>query len=66
MDQFDKKAKCFRLKIDNSLNTCKDIKISGFLFISLDQCRQRIKNVCTTYEDKYYECLGVDKYENIR
>ena len=39
MDKFYKKAKCFRLKIDDSLNT---------------------------YKDKYYECLGVDKYENIR
>ena len=66
MDQFGKKAKCFRLKIDDSLNTCKGVKISGFLFISLDQHKQRIKNVCTTYIDKYYKCLGVDKYENIR
>ena len=66
MDQFGKKAKCFRLKIDDSLNTCEDIKISGFLFISLDQHKQRMKNICITYENKYYECLGVDKYENIR
>ena len=66
MDQFGKKAKCFRLKIDDSLNTCEDIKISGFLFISLDQHEQRMKNIYVTYEDKYCECLGVDKYENIR
>ena len=66
MDQFGKKAKCFRFKIDNSLNVCEDIKISGFLFVSLDQCRQRMKNIYITYEDKYCECLGVDKYENIR
>ena len=66
MDQFGKKAKCYILKIDDSLNTCEDIKISGFLFVSLDQCRQRMKNICITYEDKYCECLGVDKYENIR
>lgn len=66
MDQFGKKAKYFRFKIDDSLNTCEDIKISGFLFISLDQYKQRMKNICITYEDKYCECLGVDKYENIR
>lgn len=66
MDQFGKKAKCFRLKIDDSLNTYEDIKISGFLFISLYQHKQRMKNICITYEDKYCECLGVDKYENIR
>ena len=66
MDQFGKKAKCFRFKIDDSLNTCEDIKISGFLFVSLDKHKQKMKNICITYEDKYYECLGVDKYENIR
>ena len=66
MDQFGKKAKCFRLKIDDSLNTCEDIKISEFLSISLEQYKQRMKNICITYEDKYCECLGVDKYENIR
>ena len=37
-DESSKKAKCFRLKIDDSLNTYEDIKISGFLFISLYQC----------------------------
>ena len=37
IDEFGKKAKCFRLKIDDSLNTYEDIKISGFLFIGLDQ-----------------------------
>ena len=56
----------FRLKIDDSLITREDVKISGFLFISLDQHKQRMKNICITYEDKYCECLGVDKYENIR
>ena len=66
MDQFSKKAKCFRLKIDDSLNTCEYIKISGFLFVSLDKHKQIMKNICITYKDKYYECLGVDKYENIR
>ena len=66
MDQFGKKAKCFRLKIDDSLITCEDTQISGFLFISLDQHKQRMKNIYITYEDKYCESLGVDKYENIR
>ena len=66
MDQFGKKTKCFRFKIDDSLNTYEDIKISGFLFVSLDQHKQIMKNICITYEDKYCECLGVDKYENIR
>ena len=66
MDQFGKKAKCFRLIMDDSLITHEDIKISEFLSISLDRHKQRMKNICTTYEDKYCECLGVDKYENIR
>ena len=66
MDQFGKKVKCFRLKIYDSLNTCENIKISGFLFVSLDQYKQRMKSICITYEDKYCKCLGVDKYENIR
>ena len=66
MDQFGKKAKCFRLIIDNILFACEDTQISESLFISLDQHKQRMKNICITYEDKYCECLGVDKYENIR
>ena len=52
--------------MDDSLITREDIKISGFLSISLDRHKQRMKNICITYEDKYCECLGVDKYENIR
>ena len=66
MDQFGKKAKCFILIMNDSLITCEYIQISGFLFISLDQYEQRMKNIYITYEDKYCECLGVDKYENIR
>ena len=66
MDQFGKKAKCFILIMNDSLITYEYIQISGFLFISLDQYEQRMKNIYITYEDKYCECLGVDKYENIR
>ena len=66
MDQFDKKAQCFSLIIDDILFACEDTQISEYLSISLDQYEQRMKNICITYEDKYCECLGVDKYENIR
>ena len=53
IDESGKKAKCFRLIMDNSFITCEDTQISEFLSISLDQYKQRIKNVCTTYEDSY-------------
>ena len=52
-DESSKKAKCFRLIMDNSFITCEDTQISEFLSISLDQYKQRIKNVCITYEDNY-------------
>ena len=53
IDESGKKAKCFRLIMDNSFITCEDTQISEYLSISLDQYEQRIKNVCTTYEDSY-------------
>ena len=53
IDESGKKAKCFRLIMDNSFITCEDTQISEFLSISLDQYKQRIKNVCTTYKDNY-------------
>ena len=53
IDESGKIAKCFRLMTDNSLITCDDTQISEYLSISLDQYEQRIKNVCTIYEDNY-------------
>ena len=53
IDESGKKAKCFRLIMDNSFITCEDTQISEFLSISLDQYKQRIKNICATYEDNY-------------
>ena len=53
IDESGKKAKCFRFIIDDSIISCEDKQISEFLSISLDQYRQRIKNVCATYEDNY-------------
>ena len=53
IDESGKKAKCFRLIMDNSFITCEDTQISEFLSINLDQYKQRIKNVCTIYEDNY-------------
>ena len=53
IDESGKKAKCFRLIMDNSFITCEDKQISEFLSIGLDQYKQRIKNVCTTYKDNY-------------
>ena len=53
IDESGKKAKCFRLIMDNSFITCEDTQISEFLSISLEQYKQRIKNVCTIYEDNY-------------
>ena len=53
IDEFGKNAKCFRLMIDDILFACEDKQISEFLSISLDQYKQRIKNVCTIYEDNY-------------
>ena len=53
IDESGKKAKCFRLIMDDSFITCEDTQISEFLSISLDQYKQRIKNVCTTYKDNY-------------
>ena len=53
IDESGKKAKCFRLIMDNSFITCEDTQISEFLSISLDQYKQRIKNVCATYKDNY-------------
>ena len=53
IDESGKKAKCFRLIMDDSLITCDDTQISEYLSISLDQYEQRIKNVCTIYEDNY-------------
>ena len=53
IDESGKKAKCFRLIMDDSFITCEDTQISEFLSISLDQYKQRIKNVCTTYADNY-------------
>ena len=53
MDQFSRKAKCFRLIMDDSLITCEDTQISEYLSISLDQYKQRMKNICATYEDNY-------------
>ena len=53
IDESGKKAKCFRLIMDNSFITCDDTQISEYLSISLDQYKQRIKNVCTTYKDNY-------------
>ncbi len=58
IDESGKKAKCFRLIMDNSFITCEDTQISEFLSISLDQYKQRIKNVCTTYEDNYGLWIG--------
>ena len=58
MDQFSRKAKCFRLIIDDSFITCEDTQISEFLSISLDQYKQRIKNICATYEDNYGLWIG--------
>ena len=53
MDEFGKKAKCFRLTIDDILFACEDTQMSEFLSISLDQYKQRMKNVCAIYEDNY-------------
>ena len=53
VDESGKIAKCFRLIMNDSFITCEDTQISEFLSISLDQYKQRIKNVCTTYEDNY-------------
>ena len=53
IDESGKKAKCFRLIMDNSFITCEDTQISEFLSINLDQYKQRIKNVCTIYVDNY-------------
>ena len=53
INESGKKAKCFRLIMDNSFITCEDTQISEFLSINLDQYKQRIKNVCTIYEDNY-------------
>ena len=51
-DESGKKAKCFRLIMDDMI-IYDDTQISEYLSISLDQYEQRIKNVCTTYEDSY-------------
>ena len=51
-DESGKKAKCFRLTMDDMI-IYDDTQISEYLSISLDQYEQRIKNVCTTYEDSY-------------
>ena len=51
-DESGKKAKCFRLTMDDMI-IYDDTQISEYLSISLDQYEQRIKNVCTTYEDNY-------------
>ena len=53
IDESGKKAKCFRLIMDKGFITCEDTQISEFLAISLDQYKQRIKNVCTIYKDNY-------------
>ena len=53
IDESGKKAKCFRLIMDNSFITCEDTQISEFLSIGLDQYKQRMKNICATYEDNY-------------
>ena len=52
IDESGKKAKCFRLTMDDMI-IYDDTQISEYLSISLDQYEQRIKNVCTTYEDNY-------------
>ena len=53
IDESGKIAKCFRLIMDDNFITCEDTQISEFLSISLDQYKQRIKNICATYEDNY-------------
>ena len=53
IDESGKKAKCFRLIMDDNFIIYDDTQISEYLSISLDQYEQRIKNVCTTYEDNY-------------
>ena len=53
IDESGKIAKCFRLIMDVSFITCEDTQISEFLSISLDQYKQRMKNICATYEDNY-------------
>ena len=53
IDESGKIAKCFRLIMDDSFITCEDTQISEFLSISLEQYKQRIKNICATYEDNY-------------
>ena len=58
IDESGKKAKCFRLIMDNSFITCEDTQISEFLSISLDQYKQRIKNICAIYEDNYGLWIG--------
>ena len=63
IDESGKIAKCFRLIMDDSFITCEDTQISEFLSISLDQYKQRIKNVCTTYEDNYG--LWIDDDNNL-
>ena len=52
IDESGKKAKCFRLTMDDMI-IYDDTQISEYLSISLDQYEQRIKNVCTIYEDNY-------------
>ena len=58
INEFGKNAKCFRLIIDDILFACEDTQISEFLSISLNQYKQRIKNICTTYEDNYGLWIG--------
>ena len=53
INESGKIAKCFRLIMDDSLFTCDDTQISEYLSISLDQYKQRMKNICATYEDNY-------------
>ena len=56
-DESGKEAKCFRLIMDDMI-IYDDTQISEYLSISLDQYEQRIKNVCTTYEDNYGLWIG--------
>ena len=43
-----------------------DVSYTGLDVISLKIDSEFLKILEKDYEDKYYECLGVDKYENIR
>ena len=53
INECDLEAKCFRIEIDNEMDVYNDKGISRIFCIDINEYKNRLKNVCKTYEDVF-------------